>query len=161
MFAFDEHFLIARSSVKVENGIVRRTNNGLLSYSLLRRELHEQLQRHPHLTLQLTWKNIGRPTRTATLTAVPANSTNSGDSDWTWCCARSMWRKRSSSSITPAATIPIHDPQGGPERQASIFVAVLGASNYTYAEATGEPRARELDRLRHPNLRIMVVFRSW
>ncbi|MBZ5672441.1 MAG: IS21 family transposase [Acidobacteriia bacterium] len=34
------------------------------------------------------------------------------------------------------ATIPVHDPQGGPERQASIFVAVLGASNYTYAEAT-------------------------
>jgi transposase len=34
------------------------------------------------------------------------------------------------------ATIPIHDPQGGPGRQASIFVAVLGASNYTYAEAT-------------------------
>ena len=28
------------------------------------------------------------------------------------------------------------DPQGGPERPASIFVAVLGASNYTYAEAT-------------------------
>jgi transposase len=33
-------------------------------------------------------------------------------------------------------TIPIPDPQGGPVRQASIFVAVLGASNYTYAEAT-------------------------
>ena len=34
------------------------------------------------------------------------------------------------------ATIPIHDPTGELERQASIFVAVLGASNYTYAEAT-------------------------
>jgi transposase len=34
------------------------------------------------------------------------------------------------------ATIPIHDPQRGPERQAAIFVAVLGAGNYTYAEAT-------------------------
>ena len=34
------------------------------------------------------------------------------------------------------ATIPVHDPQGGPVRQASLFVAVLGASNYTYAEAT-------------------------
>jgi len=33
-------------------------------------------------------------------------------------------------------TIAVHDPQGGPARQASIFVAVLGASNYTYAEAT-------------------------
>jgi transposase len=27
------------------------------------------------------------------------------------------------------ATFPIHGPQGGPERQAAIFVAVLGASN--------------------------------
>ena len=35
------------------------------------------------------------------------------------------------------ATIPVHDPPGGPVCPASIFVAVLGASNYTYAEATG------------------------
>ena len=33
-------------------------------------------------------------------------------------------------------TIPIYDPRGGPELPASLFVAVLGASNYTYAEAT-------------------------
>jgi transposase len=33
-------------------------------------------------------------------------------------------------------TIPIHDRHGGPLRQAQIFVAVLGCSNYTYAEAT-------------------------
>src|SRR5205085_7938899 len=30
-----------------------------------------------------------------------------------------------------------YDPQGGAVRQAAIFVAVLGASSYTYAEATG------------------------
>ena len=29
------------------------------------------------------------------------------------------------------------DPQGGLAFEASIFVAVLGASNYTYANATG------------------------
>jgi transposase len=34
------------------------------------------------------------------------------------------------------ATIPIHDPQGGPGQPGSIFVAVLGASNYAYAEAS-------------------------
>jgi len=34
------------------------------------------------------------------------------------------------------ATIPIHDPRGAPERPAAIFVAVLGATNYTCAEAT-------------------------
>lgn len=33
-------------------------------------------------------------------------------------------------------TMPIHDRQTGNIRQAQIFVAVLGASNYTYSEAT-------------------------
>jgi transposase len=33
-------------------------------------------------------------------------------------------------------TIPIHDPRGGPVQRAHLFVAVLGASSYTYAEAT-------------------------
>jgi transposase len=33
-------------------------------------------------------------------------------------------------------TAPVMDPQSGKTRQAQIFVAVLGASNYTYAEAT-------------------------
>ena len=33
-------------------------------------------------------------------------------------------------------TVPIRDRHRGTEQQADIFVAVLGASNYTYAEAT-------------------------
>jgi len=33
-------------------------------------------------------------------------------------------------------TVPIVDPETGEAEQAQIFVAVLGASNYTYAEAT-------------------------
>lgn len=33
-------------------------------------------------------------------------------------------------------TMPVTDPQTGEIRQAQIFVATLGASNYTYAEAT-------------------------
>ena len=33
-------------------------------------------------------------------------------------------------------TIPIIDPATGEIKPASIFVAVLGASNYTFAEAT-------------------------
>jgi len=33
-------------------------------------------------------------------------------------------------------TLPILDPTGGPASAAPIFVAVLGASNYTYACAT-------------------------
>jgi transposase len=30
-------------------------------------------------------------------------------------------------------TMPIYDPNGGPVQQAHLFVAVLGASSYTYA----------------------------
>jgi len=33
------------------------------------------------------------------------------------------------------ATIPIHNPESGEVWDAALFVAVLGASNYTYAEA--------------------------
>ena len=33
-------------------------------------------------------------------------------------------------------TVPIHDLLSGSQQEASIFVAVLGASNYSYAEAT-------------------------
>jgi len=33
-------------------------------------------------------------------------------------------------------TIPVVDPRTGKRREACVFVAVLGASNYTYAEAT-------------------------
>ena len=31
-------------------------------------------------------------------------------------------------------TIPVVDPETGKVREAKVFVAVLGASNYTYAE---------------------------
>ena len=68
---------------------------------------------------------------------------------YSWFCERySDWRKR----ITPTMrqthlageklfvdwagdTIPVFDPATGRERRAHIFVAALGASNYTYAEA--------------------------
>jgi transposase len=33
-------------------------------------------------------------------------------------------------------TVPVVDPQSGEVREAQVFIAVLGASNYTYAEAT-------------------------
>src|SRR5205823_1541438 len=34
------------------------------------------------------------------------------------------------------ATIPVHDPETGEVHAAAVFVAVLGASSYTFAEAT-------------------------
>jgi len=33
-----------------------------------------------------------------------------------------------------------YDPRGGPIQQVHLFVAVLGASSYTYAEATADER---------------------
>ena len=99
-------------------------------------QLHEELQRHPHLTLQLAWEEYRQ--------AHPDGYAYSR-----FCELYQQWRQRLDVVLRQehaageklfvdyaGATIPIHDPQGGPERQAAIFVAVLGASNYTYAEAT-------------------------
>ena len=46
-----------------------------------------------------------------------------------------MWPARSCSSTGPATPSPVFDPTTGEEHRAHIFVAALGASNYTYAEA--------------------------
>jgi transposase len=40
-------------------------------------------------------------------------------------------------------TIPIHDPATGQSEPASLFVATLGASNYTYAEATASQQLED------------------
>ena len=50
-------------------------------------------------------------------------------------------------------TIPVHDPATGEVRAAAVFVAVLGASSYTYAEAT-DAGPRRLDRRPHARLRV-------
>ena len=99
--------------------------------------LHEELQRHPHLTLQLAWEEYQQ--------AHP-----DGYGYRRFCELYQQWRQQLDVVLRQehkageklfvdyaGATIPIHDPQGKPVRPASIFVAVLGASNYTYAEATG------------------------
>jgi transposase len=98
--------------------------------------LHEELQRHPHLTLQLAWEEYGQ-----------VHPDGYGYSRF--CELYQQWRQQLDVVLRQehkageklfvdyaGATVPIYDPQGGPERPASIFVAVLGASNYTYAEAT-------------------------
>jgi len=99
-------------------------------------QLHEELQRHPHLTLQLAWEEYRQ-----------AQPDGYGYSRF--CELYQQWRQHLDVVLRQehkageklfvdyaGATIPISDPQGGAERPASIFVAVLGASNYTYAEAT-------------------------
>jgi hypothetical protein len=51
-------------------------------------------------------------------------------------CGRTILPATSYLSITPARKIMVIDRATGVVREAETFVAVLGASNYTYAEAT-------------------------
>ena len=99
--------------------------------------LHEELQRHSHLTLQLVWEEYRQ--------ADPDGYAYSR-----FCELYRQWRRQLDVVLRQnhkacekvfvdyaGATIPVHDPQGGAIRQAAIFMAVLGASSYAYAEATG------------------------
>jgi transposase len=98
--------------------------------------LHQELQSHRHLTLQLLWEEYRQ-------------SHPDGYGYSQFCELYHHWRRHLDVVLRhehkageklfvdyAGDTIPVHDPQGGPARQAAIFVAVLGASNYTYAEAT-------------------------
>jgi transposase len=98
--------------------------------------MHEQKQRHRHLTLQLLWDEYRQ-----------ANPDGYGYSRF--CELYQRWRGKLDVVLRQehkageklfvdwaGTTIPIHDPQGGPPQAGHLFVAVLGASSYTYAEAT-------------------------
>jgi transposase len=98
--------------------------------------LHQELQSHRHLTLQLLWEEYRQN-----------HPDGYGYSRFTELYHR--WRRHLDVVLRQehkageklfvdyaGDTITIFDPKGGPERPAFIFVAVLGASNYTYAEAT-------------------------
>ena len=98
-------------------------------------DLHRQRQRHPHLTQQLLWEEYRR--------ANPDGYRYSR-----FCELYQCWRRKQDVVLRQehkageklfvdwaGTTIPIHDPRGGPVLQAHLFVAVLGASSYTYAEA--------------------------
>jgi transposase len=98
--------------------------------------LYEQLQRHPHLTLQLAWEEYRQ--------ANPEGYRYSR-----FCELYGRWRRKQDVVLRQehqpgekgfvdwaGATIPVHDPASGEIWPASLFVMVLGASSYTYAEAT-------------------------
>lgn len=97
--------------------------------------IHEQLQRHRHLTLALIWEEYAQAHQ---------NSYRYSR----FCELYQRWRKRQDVVLRQehaagekmfvdwaGATIPVHNPANGQIWQASLFVAVLGASSYTYAEA--------------------------
>ena len=97
--------------------------------------IHEELQRHKHTTRQLLWEEYRA--------AHPDGYRYSQ-----FCQLYRGWKQQRDLVLRQehrpgeklfvdwaGATIPVHDPQNGEVRQVSLFVAVLGASNYTYAEA--------------------------
>ncbi len=98
--------------------------------------IHEQLQQHRHLTLQLVWEEY--------------RQANPEGYRYSWFCERYQhWRRHLDVVLRQehkagekmfidwgGATIPVYDATTGQAWTASLFVAVLGASSYTYAEAT-------------------------
>ena len=90
--------------------------------------LHQELQSHRHLTLQLLWEEYRQ-------------NHPDGYGYSQFCELYHRWRRRLDVVLRhehkageklfvdyAGDTIPVHNPQGGPARQAAIFVAVLGAS---------------------------------
>jgi transposase len=98
--------------------------------------IHEQLQRHRHLTLRLLWEEY--------------RQVNPEGFRYSWFCERyQQWRRQLDVVLRQehkagekmfvdwaGATMPVYDSTTGEAWPASLFVAVLGASSYTYAEAT-------------------------
>lgn len=99
-------------------------------------QIHQELQTHKDLTLQLVWQEQRE-----------ANPEGYGYSRF--CDLYRRWLKKLDLVLRQehragekmfvdyaGATIPIHNPASGEVHEAAVFVAVLGASNYTFAEAT-------------------------
>lgn len=100
--------------------------------------LHEQRRQSKHVTLLLLWEEYR-----------DANPDGYGYSRF--CELYQRWRGKQDVVLRQehkagekmfvdwaGATIPIYSRTGGETRQAHLFVAVLGASSYTYAEATAD-----------------------
>ena len=98
--------------------------------------MHEQLRRHKHVTLQLLWEEYKE--------AQPEGYQYSQ-----FCELYRRWTRKVDVVLRQehhagekmfvdhaGPTVPVVNRETGEIRHASIFVSVLGASNYTYAEAT-------------------------
>ena len=98
--------------------------------------MHHELKTHKNLTLQLIWQER-------------RESNPEGYGYSRFCDLYRRWLKKLDLVLRQThragekmfvdyagATIPIHDPATGEIHPAAVFVAVLGASSYTFAEAT-------------------------
>lgn len=100
------------------------------------RGIHQELRRYRHLTLSLLWQEY-------------KETCPEGYQYSRFCQLYRDWEKKLDVVLRQehragekmyvdhaGPTVAVTDPDSGEIRQASIFVAVLGASSYTYAEAT-------------------------
>lgn len=98
--------------------------------------MRRELQTHKHLTLQLLWQEY-------------REQHPEGYGYSRYCSLYRVWLKRQDVVLRhehrageklfidyAGDRIAVHDPGTGEVRQAAVLVAVLGASNYTFAEAT-------------------------
>jgi transposase len=98
--------------------------------------IHEQLRQHKHVTLQLLWEEYRE-----------ANA--DGYQYSRFCELYQRWRSKLDVVLRQehkagekvfvdwaGATIPVYDRETGVAWRAPLFVAALGASSYTWAEAT-------------------------
>ena len=98
--------------------------------------IHRELQTHKDLTLQLVWQE-------------ERETHPEGYAYSRFCDLYRRWLKKLDLVLRQehragekmfvdyaGATIPIYDPRTGEVQPAAVFVAVLGASSYTFAEAT-------------------------
>jgi transposase len=98
--------------------------------------IHRELKSRKNVTLQLLWEEYKQ--------ANPQGYAYSWYCevyrDWKRCLDVVMRQEHRAGEKTfvdyAGQTVPVTDPSNGEVRQAQVFVAVLGASNYTYAEAT-------------------------
>ena len=123
-------------------------------------DLHLQLQHHRHLTLQLAWEEY-------------RHQHPDGYRYSYFCELYQQWRRKQDVVLRQqqkageklfvdwaGATIPIHDRHSGQARPASLFVAEVGASSYTYAEAIRDYFTDHLPRLRGSSPRTIHSYRE-
>ncbi len=100
------------------------------------KQIHQELQTHKNLTLQLVWQEA-------------RENDPDGYGYSRFCELYRGWLKKLDWVLRQehragekmfvdyaGATIPVYDRETGEARPAAVFVAVLGASSYTFAEAT-------------------------
>lgn len=97
--------------------------------------VHAELKR-PGVTRFLLWQEY----RAVTPDGLQYSAFCEGYRDWSRTLDLSLRQDYRAGETVLAdyagQTVAVHDPRGGPPREAQVFIAVLGASSYTFAEAT-------------------------